>query len=74
MAQQLQDFTLTADHRNPFKNRALTRVRQMSPDELYSAGYRHGLAGIYRGSMAGKPDYDAGYSLGLAERRLQPAA
>jgi molybdopterin biosynthesis enzyme len=65
------DFTLTADIRNPDQNRAYTRARAMAPDELYSAGYRHGSKrqGML-GSMSHSADYRQGWLAGDKDRRF----
>lgn len=54
---------------DPEKNQALVRARSMSPDEFFSAGFRHGQAGsgMY-GSMLTSIDYCAGYVAGQADR------
>lgn len=61
-------FSLTGDHANPRKNLARTRVRQMAPDELKSAGYRDGLRSAMSGIMSAYPDYLQGFRLGYQAR------
>ncbi len=59
---------------DPAKNLATQRARQMSPDELRSAGYRQALnSGTMRGSLCNDPNYLEGWALGYQARRFQSA-
>jgi hypothetical protein len=63
------DVTFTGDHTNPDKNLATQRARALSPDELHSAGFRHGVKSTQRGSLAHDPHYQAGWGRGYALRQ-----
>lgn len=59
---------------DPSKNRALQRVRQLSPDEIFDAGFRHALnnQGMVA-SHATHPRYIAGWKSGYAQRLTDAA-
>jgi hypothetical protein len=53
------------------KNLALQRAKQLTPQELFDRGARDGLLGVSLQSLAGKPEYDQGWSKGYAQRKQE---
>ena len=54
---------------NPALNLATSRARQMSPDEMESAGFRDGFGNLgLRGSLGDNSDYLSGWRKGREAR------
>lgn len=64
-----QRCTILYASTDPTLNLATSRARQMSPDELYNAGFRAGFDNKgMRASLADYPDYIEGWRKGYRDR------